>query len=166
MRTFAGTTGRTSMSASLVTFDRSTSCVGTWLASPNAKIFLTISFALATESSSLCNGVLAATSFVIFVWANSEYPKIALSTLLKSCATPRASVPSASIFCPSRRCFSRFRICVTSFPDNKTPAGLFELSGNLTLCQAINRSVPFLDRMRHSEYEYSSTSSKSFCTCS
>ena len=43
--------------------------------------------------------------------ARSALPRMAARMLLKSCATPPASVPSASIFCDCASCCSRARCC-------------------------------------------------------
>ena len=47
--------------------------------------------------------------------ASSEaWPRMTVRMLLKSCATPPASWPMASIFCDWRNCSSSRRCCVTS----------------------------------------------------
>ena len=46
--------------------------------------------------------------------ARARLPRMAASRLLKSCATPPARVPMASIFCDSRSCVSSARCCASA----------------------------------------------------
>ena len=55
-------------------------------------------------------------------WSRSALPRMAVRTLLKSWATPPASLPTASIFCAWRSCPSRARCSVTSLITPRTPA--------------------------------------------
>src|SRR5579885_884681 len=91
----------------------------------------------------------AAGSFPSLRCNRSRLPKITVSRLLKSCATPPVNWPTASIFCDCASCSSMRRETVMSVQEPTTSMGWPPAAGMTRKVSLIQRYSPFLCRKRY-----------------